>query len=156
MRPCIDYRALNEISVKYPYPLPLVPAALEQLREATIFTKLDLRSAYNHIRVRAGDEWKTAFSTNNRRYRYQVMPYGLSSAPSVFQCFINDVLRQFLGKCVIAYIDDILIYFATRKEHVQQVRQVLQCLRENQCKFHVSKVTFLGHVIYGSGQSESS
>lgn len=93
IRPCIDYRGLNKITVKYPYPLPLVPAALEQLRQAAIFTKLDLRSAYNLIRIKKEDEWKTAFSTTNGHYHYQVMPYGLAGAPGVFQCFINDVLR---------------------------------------------------------------
>lgn len=81
LRPCIDYRGLNNISVKYPYPLPLIPAALEQLRSA----KLDLRSAYNLIRIREGDEWKTAFSTTMGHYHYQVMPYGLASARVSFR-----------------------------------------------------------------------
>ncbi len=81
LRPCIDYRALNKITVKFRYPLPLVPAALEQLRGARIFTKLDLRSAYNLIRIREGDEWKTAFVTPTGHYEYRVMPYGLVNAP---------------------------------------------------------------------------
>ncbi len=76
LRPCIDYRKLNEITVKFRYPLPLVPTALEQLRGATIFTKLDLRSAYNLIRIRKGDEWKTAFVTPTGHYEYRVIPYG--------------------------------------------------------------------------------
>ncbi|KAF7703377.1 hypothetical protein HF521_022384, partial [Silurus meridionalis] len=89
--PCIDYRALNALISPLPYPLPLVPAALEDLREARIFTKLDLRSAYNLVRIRKGDEWKTAFITPSGHYEYRVMPYGLSIAPAVFQNFMNEV-----------------------------------------------------------------
>lgn len=89
--PCIDYRGLNTVTVKYRYPLPLVPSALEQLREARIYTKLDLRSAYNLIRIREGDEWKTAFITTRGHYEYQVMPYGLANSPAVFQSFINEI-----------------------------------------------------------------
>ncbi len=91
LRPCIDYRHLNSQTVKYRYPLPLVPAALEQLRGARIFSKLDLRSAYNLFRIRQGDEWKTAFVTPSGHYEYRVMPYGLSNSPSVFQGYMNEV-----------------------------------------------------------------
>ncbi len=107
LRPCIDYQKLNEITVKFRYPLPLVQTALEQLRGATIFTKLDLRSAYNLIRIREGDEWKMAFVTPTGHYEYRVMPYGLVNAPSVFQGFMHEVLREFLHQFVIIYIDDI-------------------------------------------------
>ncbi|KAK3556244.1 hypothetical protein QTP70_006914 [Hemibagrus guttatus] len=110
LRPCIDYRALNRIMVKFRYPLPLIPAALEHLRGATIFTKLDLRSTYNLMRIREGDEWKTAFVTPTGHYEYLVMPYGLANAPSIFQNFIHEVLREFLYKFVLVYINDILIY----------------------------------------------
>ncbi|KAI4890785.1 hypothetical protein NFI96_028572, partial [Prochilodus magdalenae] len=97
LRPCIDYRGLNAISRPYSFPLPLVPVALEQLRGAVVFTKLDLRSAYNLIRIKEGDEWKTAFLTTRGHYEYTVMPYGLRNAPSVFQAFINDVLRDMIA-----------------------------------------------------------
>ncbi len=110
LRPCIDYRGLNNVTVKYRYPLPLVPSALEQLREARIYSKLDLRSAYNLIRIQEGDEWKTAFLTTRGHYEYIVMPYGLANSPAVFQSFINEIFRDLLNKCVVAYIDDILIY----------------------------------------------
>ncbi|KAK3513929.1 hypothetical protein QTP70_032826, partial [Hemibagrus guttatus] len=110
LRPCIDYRGLNAITVRYPYPLPLVPAALEQLRGAKFFTKLDLRSAYNLVCIREGDEWKTAFHTTHGHYEYLVMPFGLTNAPAVFQSLINRVFQDILGKWVIVYIDDILIY----------------------------------------------
>ncbi|KAK3523122.1 hypothetical protein QTP86_017285 [Hemibagrus guttatus] len=158
LRPCIDYRALNQITVKFRYPLPLVPAALEHLRGATIFTKLDFRSAYNLIRIREGDEWKTAFITPTGHYEYLVMPYGLANAPSVFQDFIHEVLREFLHRCVLVYIDDILIYSRSLAEHRQHVAEVLGRLREFQlflkaekCSFHQPSVQFLGYNISCSG-----
>ncbi|KAK3551952.1 hypothetical protein QTP70_031641 [Hemibagrus guttatus] len=158
LRPCIDYRALNQITVKFRYPLPLVPAALEHLRGATIFTKLDLRSAYNLIWILEGDEWKTAFITPTGHYEYLVMPYGLANAPSVFQDFIHEVLREFLHRCVLVYIDDILIYSRSLAEHRQHVAEVLGRLREFQlflkaekCSFHQPSVQFLGYNISSSG-----
>lgn len=132
LRPCIDYRHLNSQTVKFSYPLPLVPAALEQLRGARIFSKLDLRSAYNLIRIRRGDEWKTAFITPSGHYEYRVMPYGLSNSPSVFQNYMNEIFREYLNRFVIIYIDDILIYSSDMKEHEKHVLQILQKLREHQ------------------------
>ena len=158
LRPCIDYRGLNSVTVKYRYPLPLVPAAVEQLRESRIFTKLDLRSAYNLIRIREGDEWKTAFHTTTGHYEYLVMPFGLVNAPSVFQAFVNEVLREYLGKCVIVYIDDILVYSSDLGEHVKHVRQVLNKLLKNRlyvklekCEFHKTEVQFLGYRVSSQG-----
>ncbi len=158
LRPCIDYRALNEITIKFHYPLPLIPAALEHLCGATIFTKLDLRSAYNLIRIREGDEWKTAFVTPTGHYEYLVMPYGLVNAPSVFQDFMHEVLREFLHRFVLVYIDDILIYSRSMAEHRHHVAEVLQCLRDfhlflkaEKCSFHQSSVQFLGYNIDSSG-----
>ncbi|KAK3521344.1 hypothetical protein QTP70_003454 [Hemibagrus guttatus] len=158
LRPCIDYRGLNAITVRYPYPLPLVPAALEQLRGARVFTKLDLRSAYNLVRIRKGDEWKTAFHTTHGHYKYCVMPFGLTNAPAVFQALINRVFRDLLGRGVIAYIDDILVYSTSMEEHVCQVREVLARLQHfhlfvklEKCEFHRTTVTFLGYVISPRG-----
>ncbi|KAL0163603.1 hypothetical protein M9458_039356, partial [Cirrhinus mrigala] len=158
LRPCIDYRQLNSQIIQQPYPLPLVPAALEELRGARIFTKLDLRSAYNLIRIRKGDEWKTAFVTPTGHYEYQVMPYGLSISPSVFQTFMNEVFREFLHRFVVVYIDDILIYSRNQAEHRQHVLQVLQKLRQHslflkleKCEFHQSSVQFLGYKISAEG-----
>ncbi|KAK3511178.1 hypothetical protein QTP70_032223, partial [Hemibagrus guttatus] len=153
LRPCIDYRALNQITVKFRYPLPLVPSALERLCGATVFTKLDLRSTYNLIRIREGDEWKTAFMTPTGHYEYLVMPYRLANAPSVFQDFMHTVLREFLHKSVLVYIDDILIYSRNLAEHRRHVEEVLQRLRDYQlflkaekCTFHQSSVHFLGSI----------
>ncbi|KAL0182338.1 hypothetical protein M9458_021713, partial [Cirrhinus mrigala] len=154
LRPCIDYRQLNSQILQQPYPLPLVPAALEELRGAQVFTKLDLRSAYNLVRIRAGDEWKTTFVTPTGHYEYQVMPYGLSISPSVFQTFMNEVFREFLHRFVVVYIDDILIYSRNMAEHRQHVQQVLHKLRQHhlylkleKCEFHKPSVQFLGYII---------
>ncbi|KAK3552956.1 hypothetical protein QTP86_029636 [Hemibagrus guttatus] len=158
LRPCIDYRGLNAITVPYPYPLPLVPAALEQLRGARIFTKLDLRSAYKLVRIREGDEWKTTFHTTHGHYEYRVMPFGLTNASAVFQALINGVFQDLLGKGVIAYINDILVYSKSLEEHVLHVQEVLSRLQHHhlyvkleKCEFHRSTVTFLGYVISQRG-----
>lgn len=131
LRPCIDNHGLNNVTVKFHYPLPLVPNALEQLREAIIYTKLDLRSAYNLIRIKKGYEWKTAFLTTRGHYEYQVMPYGLANAPAVFQSFINKIFRDLLNKYVKAYNDYILIYSKTESEHRDHATIVLSRLLEN-------------------------
>ncbi len=158
LRPCINYRSLNNITVKFRYPLPLVPAVLEHLRGATIFTKLDLHSAYNLIRILEGDEWKTAFVTPTGHYEYLVMPYGLVNAPSVFQDFMHEVLREYLHRFVLVYIDDILIYSRSLAEHRHHVAEVLQRLRQlhlflkaEKCSFHQPSVQFLGYHIDSSG-----
>ncbi|KAK1802658.1 hypothetical protein P4O66_004174 [Electrophorus voltai] len=139
LRPCMDYRGLNRLLVEYPYPLPLVPAALEQLRGAQWFTKLDLHSAYNLIRIREGHEWKTTFSTSSRHYKYLVLPYGVVTAPSVFQAYINEVLREFLGISVVPYIDDILIYSPSWDQHVHDIRAVLGTLLQNHLYYKLEK-----------------
>ncbi|KAJ8356966.1 hypothetical protein SKAU_G00197600 [Synaphobranchus kaupii] len=154
LRPCIDYRGLNSITIRNKYPLPLINTAFEPLSQAVIFTKLDLRNAYHLVRIREGDEWKTAFNTPLGHYEYLVVPFGLTNAPAVFQGMVNDVLRDLLGKTVFVYIDDILIFSKSPQEHILHVREVLQRLLENQlfvkaekCSFHVSSVPFLGFII---------
>ncbi|KAK3511976.1 hypothetical protein QTP70_027657 [Hemibagrus guttatus] len=141
---CIDYQGLNAITVRYPYPLPLVPAALEQLRGARVFTKLDLRSAYNLVRIREGDEWKTAFHMTHSHYEYCMMPFGLTNAPAVFQALINGVFQDLLGKGVIAYIDDILVYSTSMEDHVRQVREALTRLQRH----HLELQRFLGFAYF--------
>uniref|UniRef100_A0A9J7Y295 Gypsy retrotransposon integrase-like protein 1 n=1 Tax=Cyprinus carpio carpio TaxID=630221 RepID=A0A9J7Y295_CYPCA len=160
LRPCIDYRGLNNITIKNRYPLPLMTTAFEILQGATIFTKLDLRNVYHLVRIREGDEWKTAFNTPTGHYEYQVMPFGLVNAPAVFQAFINDVLREMLNIFVFVYLDDILIFSRNLQEHIQHVRQALTQLLKHKLfvkleksEFHVPAVSFLGfHVSKGSLQ----
>ncbi|KAI2661127.1 Transposon Tf2-6 polyprotein [Labeo rohita] len=136
----------------------LTNTALDALSGAHFFTKLDLRSAYNLVRIREGDEWKTAFITPTGHYETLVMPFGLCNSPAAFQHFINDVLRDMLGKWCYAYLDDILIYSKTQEEHTQHVRAVLQRLLAHQlfyklekCAFHQHTTTFLGFVISAQG-----
>lgn len=161
LRPCIDYRGMNAITVKNKYPLPLINSALEPIQKATIFSKLDLRNAYHLVRIKKGDEWKTAFNTPLGHFEYLVMPFGLTNAPAVFQALVNDVLRDFLNRTVFVYLDDILIFSRTPDEHIQHVRQVLQRLLENKlfvkaekCEFHVNSVSFLGFILE-SGQMKT-
>ncbi|KAI7808450.1 Pol polyprotein [Triplophysa rosa] len=158
LRPCIDYRGLNEITVKNKYPLPLMSTAFELLQGARVFTKLDLRNAYHLVRIREGDEWKTAFNTPSGHYEYLVLPFGLTNAPAVFQGLINAKLSDMINQFVFVYMDDILIFSPSLQEHSQHVREVLQRLLENQlfikaekCKFHADTVSFLGHVLSPRG-----
>uniref|UniRef100_A0A669C7S5 Reverse transcriptase domain-containing protein n=1 Tax=Oreochromis niloticus TaxID=8128 RepID=A0A669C7S5_ORENI len=154
LRPCIDYRALNAITVKNKYPLPLLTSAFELLHGMKIFSKLDLRSAYHLVRIREGDEWKTAFNTHLGHFEYLVMPFGLTNAPAVFQALVNDVLRDFINHFVFVYLDDILIFSRSVSEHERHVKLVLQRLLQNRlfvkaekCEFHVTTVSFLGFII---------
>ncbi|XP_073446703.1 LOW QUALITY PROTEIN: uncharacterized protein [Dendrobates tinctorius] len=159
LRPCIDYRELNAITVKNQYSLPLIPDLFNQLLGARWFTKLDLRGAYNLVRIRSGDEWKTAFNTPLGHFEYLVMPFGLSNAPAVFQHFVNDIFRDICGVYVVVYLDDILIYSADPVTHAQHVRSVLQRLRKNslyakleKCVFFfLEEVQFLGYMVSGKG-----
>ncbi len=100
LRRCIDYRGLNNITVKNTYPLPLMSSAFERLQGASIFTKLDLRNAYHLVRIRKEDEWKTAFNTPRGHFEYLVMPFGLSNSPAVFQALVNDVLRDIVDQFI--------------------------------------------------------
>ena len=154
LRPCIDYRGLNSITVMNRYPLPLMNSAFERLQGATLFTKLDLHNAYNLVCIREGDEWKTAFNTHSGHYEYLVMPFGLTNAPSVFQALVNDVLREMLERFVFVYLDNILIFSNSISEHIRHVRQVLQALLDarlfikvEKCVFHSTSVSFLGFII---------
>ena len=164
LRPCIDFRGLNTVTIRNRYPLPLIASSFDFLQGATVFSKLDLRNAYNLVRVREGDEWKTGFNTHTGHYEYLVMPFGLTNAPAVFQALVNDVLRDMLNKFVFVYLDDILVFSRSRKEHVQHVRQVLQRLLQNQlyvkaekCEFHKERISFLGYVLTaGSVRMEAS
>ncbi|SOV04073.1 uncharacterized protein UDID_19532 [Ustilago sp. UG-2017a] len=158
LRLCVDYRGLNEITVKNRAPLPLIEEQLFLLRKARIYTKLDLRAAYNLIRIAKGDEWKTAFGTQLGLYEYLVMPFGLANAPAHFQSFINDIFRDIIGVYVVVYLDDFLIFSATEESHVKHVTEVLTRLRSNRlfaklskCEFHTKTVEFLGYIIKLTG-----
>ncbi|CAJ0932367.1 unnamed protein product [Ranitomeya imitator] len=139
--------------IKLQYPLPLLSDLFARIKVASWFTKIDLRGAYNLVRIEQGDEWKTAFNTPEGHFEYLVMPFGLSNAPSVFQSFMHDIFREYLDKFLIVYLDDILVFSDDWESHVKQVRMVFQVLRANslfvkgsKCLFGVQKISFLGFI----------
>ncbi|TVY75035.1 Transposon Tf2-9 polyprotein [Fusarium oxysporum f. sp. cubense] len=154
LRLVVDYRQLNEITEKDRTPLPLITELKDRLFGKKWFTALDLKSAYNLIRIKEGDEWKTAFRTKYGLFEYLVMPFGLTNAPAVFQRMITNVLREHLDIFVVCYLDDILIFSDTEEEHTEHVHKVLKALQDanmlvepTKSHFHQSKVTYLGHEI---------
>jgi RNase H-like domain found in reverse transcriptase/Reverse transcriptase (RNA-dependent DNA polymerase)/Integrase zinc binding domain/Chromo (CHRromatin Organisation MOdifier) domain/Retroviral aspartyl protease len=158
MRMCIDYRALNNITVKNKYPLPRVDELMDRLQGANYFTKIDLRSGYHQVRIHADDVCKTAFRTRYGHYEFLVMPFGLTNAPATFMHLMHSLLQPFLDSSVIVFLDDILIYSKTLEEHIQHVRQVLDVLRanklfakESKCELFKPEVEFLGHIVGRQG-----
>ena len=128
LRLCVDYRALNNITIKDQYLLPQIEETLNQIRSARYFTRLDLRSAYNLIQIKVGDEWQTVFRIWYGLYEFLVMPFGLTNAPTTCQRFVNDTLQEFLNVFCVCYLYDILIYSDNLKDYYKQVRQVLNKL----------------------------
>jgi hypothetical protein len=158
LRFCVDYRALNALTVKNRYPIPLIRETLDRLCRAKYYTKLDIIAAFNRLRIAKGDEWKTAFRTRYGLFEYLVMPFGLTNGPASFQHYVNDALREYLDIFCTAYLDDILIYSNSLKEHEKHVRQVLERLREfglqadiAKCEFHVQEVKYLGLIVGTNG-----
>ncbi|SGY12272.1 BQ5605_C011g06450 [Microbotryum silenes-dioicae] len=159
---CVDYRGLNKITRKNCYPLPLIPEALDRIRGAKIYTKLDLRSGYNLVRIKEGDEWKTTFQTRYGHFECLVMPFGLTNAPAAFQHLMNSIFRDLLDVSVLIYLDDILIFSGNKSQHTWHVQEVLQRLINNKlycnpkkCEFNRASTEYLGFIISPSGVSMS-
>jgi hypothetical protein len=162
-RMCIDYRALNEVTIKNKYPLPRIEDLFEQLSRASVFSMIDLRSDYHQLRIRPSDIPKTTFITKYELYEFTVMSFSLMNAPSFFMNLMNSVFMDYLDKFVVVSIDDILIYSQSEEEHVDHMKIVLQRLREHQlyaklskCDFWIDEVLFLGHIINKDGLAVDS
>jgi ribonuclease HI len=158
MRLCVDYRALNEVTIKNKYPLPRIDDLFDQLKGAKFFSMIDLRSGYYQLRIRPEDVPKTAFVTRYGQYEFTVMPFGLTNAPAYFMNLMNKVFMEELDQFVVVFIDDILVYSRSAEEHEQHLRVVLGKLRSHQlyakfskCEFWLQKVSFLGHVLTAEG-----
>nr|KYP66248.1 Transposon Ty3-G Gag-Pol polyprotein [Cajanus cajan] len=162
-RLCVDYRELNKLTIKNKYSLPRTNDLMDQMRGASVFSKIDLRSGYyndpyHQIKVKESDIPKTTFRTRYGHYEYVVMPFGVTNAPAVFMDYMNRIFRSFLDRLVVVFIDDILVYSRSLEDHREHLRLVLEVLRERQlyaklskCEFCLSEVKFLGHVISVEG-----
>jgi hypothetical protein len=157
---CVDYRSLNKVTIKNKYPLLRIDDLFDQLKLACVFSKVDLRSGYHQLKIRASDIPKTTFITRYGLYEYTVISFGLTNALAYFMYLMNTVFMEYLDKFMVVFIDDILIFSKNEEEHDEHLRLVLQKLKENQlyaklnkCEFWLKEVSFLGHIISKGGIS---
>jgi hypothetical protein len=157
-RMCVNYRSLNEVTIKNKYPFPRIGDLFDQMKGASVFSKINLRSRYHQLKIWELDIPKTAFRTRYVLYEYIMMSFGLTNAPAYFIYLMNKVFMEYLDRFVIVFINDILIFSKTMEEHEEHLRLVLEKLISNQlyatfgkCEFWLTEVAFLGHVIFAGG-----
>src|SRR4051812_17064703 len=157
-RLCMDYRKSNDVTIKNKYPLPKIKDLFDHLTGAKVFSKIDLRTCYHQLKIRAEDIPKTAFTTRYGLYEYTVMSFGLTNAPAYFMNLMNKIFMDFLDKFVVVFINDILIYSKSEEEHELHLRTILGTLREHKlyakfskCEFWLHEVGFLGHIVSVGG-----
>jgi hypothetical protein len=158
LRLCTAFRKLNKVTMKKKYHLPSIDDLFDQLKDAKIFFKIDLRLGYHQVRIKEEDICETKFITRYGHYELTMVPFGFSNAQSIFVCLINGVFINYLDKFVIVFLDDILIYSKFEEEHEQHLRMVLKILREHQLyaklrkfSFYQRKIHYLSHIIYEEG-----
>ena len=155
LRPCQDYRYVNEHTIKDAYPLPLISDLIDMVKDATIFTKFDIWSGYNNIRIKEGDQWKATFITSKGLFKPTIMFFRLSNSPATFQRFMNDSFKDMIAEgWLVVYMDNMLITATNKQENVERTKRVLQRMKElelhlklKKCKFGVKEVDFLGLIL---------
>jgi len=158
LRLCIGYWALNNVTKKDRYPLPVIREALDWLQDAKYFTKLDIKDAYHNIRIREGDELKTTFTSKLGTYEYRVMPFGLCNPPATFARWINRTFHWYIDQCCIVYLDDVLIYLKNKRQHEKDVKNIVEAIhwsgmqiKPGKCEFHTTETEYLGFIINQEG-----
>jgi hypothetical protein len=154
LRLCIEFKKLNKVTMKNKYPFPRIDDLFDQLKDEIFFSKIDLRLGYHQVIIKEEDISMTSFRKRYGHYEFIVVPFGLSNEPAVFMCLMNDIFREYLDKFVIVFLDDILIYSKSKEEDEQDLRMVLQVLREHhmyaklsKCSFYQKKIHYLGHIM---------
>ncbi|XP_026415231.1 uncharacterized protein LOC113310676 [Papaver somniferum] len=155
---CVDYRRLNELTIKNKYPIHVIDEILDELKGAKVFYKIDLRDGYHHIRVSPADIQKTAFKTHQGHYEFLVIPYGLTNAPASFQTLMKYIFQPYLRKFILVFFDDILIYSPNVETHIKHLTITLELLKQHslfgkirKCSFGQSQIDYVGHIIFGDG-----